>query len=106
MRSQIYETQATNETFRNQNVALNQRIIRITRENQEFRQQQLDLITTLQDEIQELKTRVAEPPKGNESVSRKEESYAYCVTKFAENFPRFDAYRSEAELRAWGDYWE
>ena len=64
MRSQIYETQATNETFRNQNVALHQRIIRLTRENQEFRQQQLDLITTLQDEIQELKTRVTEPPTG------------------------------------------
>ena len=70
LRSQIYETQATNETFRNQNVALNQRIIRITRENQEFRQQQLDLITTLQDEIQELKTRVTEPPNGKESFSR------------------------------------
>ena len=28
------------------------------------------------------------------------------ATKCAENFPRFDAYRSETELRAWEDYWE
>ena len=45
IRSNIYEAQATNEVFRNQNIALNQRIIRITRENREYRQQHLDLIT-------------------------------------------------------------
>ena len=66
----------------------------------------MGLITNLQDEIQELKTRVTEIPKGKEGFSRKEESYAYFVTKFAENFPRFDAYRSETELRAREDYWE
>ena len=66
----------------------------------------MDLITHLQDEIQELKARVPDVSKGKENFSRKEESYAYFVTKFAENFPRFDAYRSETELRAWEDYWE
>ena len=106
LRSKIHETQAANEAFRAESVALNQRIIRITRENQEYRQQQLDLITKLQDEIQELKTRVTEQPKGKEGLSRKEEPFAYFVTKFAENFPRFDAQRSETELRAWEDYWE
>ena len=100
LRSKLYEAQATNETFRSQNIEVNRRIIRIARENQEHRQRQLDLITNLQDEIQQLKTRVTELPKGKESFSRKEESYAYFVTKFAENFPRFDAYLSETELRA------
>ena len=84
MRSTVFEAQAANEAVRNQSVELNQRILRITRENQEHRQQQLDLITKLQDEIQELKTRVTEQPKGKEGLSRKEESYAYFVTKFAE----------------------
>ena len=31
LRSKIYETQATNESFRSQNIVLSQRIIRITR---------------------------------------------------------------------------
>ena len=71
LRSKIFETQATNEAFRSQNVALNQRIIRMNRDSQEFRQQQLDLITSLQDEIQQLKTKVTEIPKGKEGFSRK-----------------------------------
>ena len=41
LRSKLYEAQATNETFRSQNVELNRRISRIARENQEHRQQQL-----------------------------------------------------------------
>ena len=49
---------------------------------------------------------MAEQPKGKEAFSRKEESCAYFVTKVAENFPIFDAYRSETELRVWEDYWE
>ena len=88
LRSKIEESQATTEAFRNQNIELNRRIIRITRENQEYRQQQLEIITHLQDEMQDLKTRVTELPKGKENFSRKEESYAYFVTKFAENFPQ------------------
>ena len=67
LRSKLYEAQATNETFRSQNIEVNRRIIRIARENQEHRQQQLELITNLQDEIQQLKTRVTELPKGKES---------------------------------------
>ena len=90
LRRKIYEAQATNEAFRTQNLALSQRIIRVTRENQEYRQQQLDLITNLQDEIQELKTRVTEIPKGKEGFPATKNLMHILSPKFAENFPRFD----------------
>ena len=83
LRNRIYEAQSTNDFFRTENLALKRQLLKMARENQENRQQQLTLLTELQDEIHELKTRVAEAPKGKESFSRKEESCAYCVTKLS-----------------------
>ena len=64
LRSKIFESQATQETLRNENISMSQRIVRLTQDSQEARKQQLDLIGALQDEIQSLKTRATELPKG------------------------------------------
>ena len=65
--TEFFEAQSTNDFFRTENLALKRQLLKMARENQENRQQQLTLITELQDEIQELKTRVTEAPKGKES---------------------------------------
>ena len=45
---------------------------------------------------------------GNDELtsSKKEESYAYFVTKFAQHFPSFDARACETQLRRWEEYWD
>ena len=55
----LLEVQAVNDTFRNENLSLNRRLVRITTERQEDCKHQLELITHLQDEIQALKEKSA-----------------------------------------------
>ena len=38
-------------------------------------------------------------------TDRNKDSYAYFCTRWADNFPKFDPYRCETEIRAWEDYW-
>ena len=63
LRNRINAAQSTNDFFRTENLALKKQLLQMARENQESRQEQLTLIAELQEEIQELKTRVTEVPK-------------------------------------------
>ena len=55
LRNRINAAQSTNDFFRTENLALKKKqLLQMARENQESRQEQLNLISSLQDEIQEL----------------------------------------------------
>ena len=41
-----------------------------------------------------------------ERAAQEKHTYAYFVSKFAAQFPKFDAVKSEQELLCWEDYWD
>ena len=87
LRNRINAAQSTNDFFRTENLALKKQLLQMARENQESRQEQLNLISALQDEIQELKTRVTEVPKGKESFPEKKNHMPILSQNLLRTFP-------------------
>jgi len=113
MEAQVLDLEADKEALKRDNVAQLKQLLSASQDRVRDRKEHLDLVDDLRQQIQDMKasTGKSDPfsPDGNKEHIRhgkKEESYAYFVTKFAQHFPMFDPRKSELQIRGWEDYWD
>ena len=120
MQEKLFDLESTKDQLEKQNNASLQKLVEANQLRVEDRKTHLDLFDTLKAQMDSLKENLPKAKGGNPSYKgdfdeddptslkfgKKDDNYAYFVSKFAQHFPAFDPKRSELQLSAWEDYWE
>ena len=98
-----------NQALKEQVLAAEQQLIEVNRRRNVDRTENMKALENMRDRVQAVDDKSlkrvdpSDPSKSPEklNVGKKDETYAYFVTKFAQHFPQFKAHAAETELLVW-----
>ena len=96
----LHDLESEKEKLRTDNDLQQRQLLELNKERLKDRKDQMDMMDNLRDRQDDAKK---DTTAHKDSYNKDKQNYAYFVSKFARNFPMFDARKSETEVRGWED---